>query len=330
MLSAITNARKSIYLEMYIFNNDTEDYNFLQELVKSAQRGVKVVVILDVFGSKILGKDAVAELRDAGVEVLFFSFFFRRTHRKILIIDGVTAFVGGVNIRQRFTFWKDLQVQVSGRIVGSILRSFARMYKECGGKDQLLTSISRSAVLPRAKMWFVERGVGKREHLLREYYEKRIVSARKNITIVTPFLFPPRWLIAHLHQAILRGVVVEILLPEKTDPHFATKINHSFASFLTRLGVQCYFMPSMNHAKAMLIDGREGMIGSQNFDRLSFHWNAEAGVFFHEPEMVRDLVRITEGWKKESTLFNPATAKFHWYDIPLAFLLRVLGLLPLW
>ena len=330
MLEAIVAARESVYLEMYRFDTDTEGFNFTDELAKSARNGVKVIVILDVLGSWTLSKEGIERLKKSGVEVLFYSFFLRRTHRKILIVDGKTAFVGGVNIRGKYTFWKDLQVKVTGKVVESIVRSFARVYHECGGRDVALTSILPRSVLAKTKFWFLERGIGKREHLLRKYYEDRIKNAEKSIVFVTPYLLPPRWLIAHLHQAILRGVIVEILLPYATDHRLANRANWSFAAFLSRLGARCYFMKGMNHAKAILIDSREGMVGSGNLDFLSFNWNIEAGIFFSEPAMVRDLAKIVHGWKSKATLFDQSKAKFHWYDIPMAFLLRLFGFLPLW
>lgn len=330
MLSAIVAARESVYLEMYIFENDTEGYNFLGELENSARRGVRVIVILDVLGSWTLAKEVIEKLRTAGVEVLFYSFFLRRTHRKILIVDKKVAFVGGVNIGRRYAFWKDLQVRVSGRVVEPVVRSFARVYRDCGGKDDILPDIGRRSLIYKTKLWFLERGVGRREYLLRKYYEQRISQAKGSIIIVTPYLLPPRWLLAHLHQAVIRGVSLQILMPKASDHRLANEVNRSFATFFSKLGAKCFFMPGMNHAKTMLIDEREGMIGSQNLDRLSFDWNIEAGIFFSELKMVEDLKKIINGWKNEAVLFDPSKTKFHWYDIPIAFLLRLFGFLPLW
>lgn len=331
MLSAIASARESIYIEMYSFNNDTEGFNFSKELRSATRRGLKVIVVLDILGSHAFRRDAVDQLKVAGVEVLYYSFFLRRTHRKILIVDEKIAFIGGVNIRRRYKFWRDLHIQVSGHVVRPILYSFAKVYAECGGKDELLKSEIKRDTLSKTKLWFIEHGVGRKEHFLRTYYKDRLDSARETIVFVTPYLLPPRWFIARLHQAKLRGVNVEILLPsDVTDHRIANKVNRSYAAFFSKLGVRCFFNKGMNHAKAILIDRKEGMIGSQNLDILSFNWNSEAGVFFHEPDMVADLVKIIEGWKREAVLFKPGQSKFHWYDIPIAFFLRLFGFLPLW
>ncbi len=330
MLAGIKSARKSIYMEMYRFETDTQGYDFVLELKKAAQKGIKVILILDILGSYGLSRETVAELRTAGVEVIFYSFFLRRTHRKILIIDEEKAYIGGVNIKKKYAAWRDLQIMVTGNVVRAILYSFARAYRNCGGTDKAILALSRRSIVYKAKLWFVERGIGKKEHILRTYYKERINHAKSSIILVTPYLLPPRWLIAHLHQAILRGVVVEILLPRSPDHPLANRLNKSYISFLSGLGARCYFSRGMNHAKAMLIDHREGVIGSQNLDHLSFSWNSEAGVFFHEPAMVRDLEGVIHEWKEKSVLFNPEHHKLSWYYIVDAFFLRLFGLLPLW
>src|SRR6185369_17828395 len=167
----------------------------------------------------------------------------------------------------------------------------------------------------------------------RKYYEERLAHARHTIVMVTPYLFPPRWLIARLHQATLRGVRVEILLPQETDHRIVNSTNRSFAAVMTELGAECYYTPTMNHAKAMLVDqghpNAEGIIGSQNLDLFSFNMNIEAGVFFNDPQMVADLAKIIEGWKAEAIMAHRKKSRFKWYDLPVAFFLRIAGLVPL-
>ncbi len=332
MLAGITKAEKSIYLEMYFLEDDVAGNSFLAELQKAADRGLKVIVILDMRSShRLYNSDAISNLRKAGAEILFFSFFLRRLHRKILIIDEKTTFIGGVNIKKDFASWRDLQIRVTGRVVPHIVSSFARTYKECGGKESSLIGKNKQSVFRRAKMWFLERGIGKKTESFKKHYIQRIDHAQSSITIVTPYMLPPRWFIAHLHQALLRGVIVEIMMPVATDHAFANSLNRSYASFLTRLGVRCYFSPgAMNHSKAMLIDGREGLIGSQNMDILSFDFNAEAGIFFNDPKIVKDLSKIIEKWKSGARLSGYGLENLYWFDVVFAFTLRLFGFLPLW
>lgn len=307
MLASITSAKKSIYLEMYIFQNDTIGYDFLSALRRQAEKGLRVIVILDAFGSYALPSADVSRLRNAGAEVLFASFWFRRLHRKVLIIDDTVGFVGGVNISNAFARWKDLQVRVQGKIVHSFIRSFARIYRECGGKNPVLQNAEFMPVLVKARLWLVEHGIGGKRYSLRKHYEKHIDSAEHSLTLVTPYLVPHRWLIARLHQAVLRGVNVEIIAPEHTDHKIIDSINYYYLGLFTKLGAKCFLSREMNHAKAMLVDARAGTVGSHNLDSLSFNWNAEAGVFFENPQMVRELRRIIEVWQKTAIPFSLKT-----------------------
>jgi cardiolipin synthase A/B len=329
MLSAIRSANKSIYLEMYILDDDSKGSEFFNALENASKMGIKVVVILDIVGSYDIWSGAVNRLRETGAEVLFCSFFFKRLHRKVLIIDETIAFIGGVNVGKKYARWKDLQVQVTGTVVESMIQSFVLMYKKCGGKNKFAEVSPKQGPLKRAEMWFVDHGIGRHRQLFRKYYEERLDNAHTSIVLVTPYLFPPRWFIARLHQAMLRGVKVEILLPKFTDYTVINGINRSFATCLVGLGAKCYFADGMNHAKAMLVDNTEGIIGSQNLDMLSFDWNIEAGVFFHDEKMVHDLAQIINTWKAEAIAFNQKQSPFRWYDIPTAFFLRLFGLLPI-
>jgi len=326
MLSAISSAKKSIYLEMYIFQDDTKGYDFLSVLEKKAKEGVHVVLVLDSLGSFGLSSEAVHSLRVSGVEVLFFSYWFRRLHRKILIVDEKVVFLGGVNIGGVYAPWRDLQVRVAGRkMLASSMRSFARVYHECGGKNTtLLSLLGPRPLFRKTKTWFAEHGISGKWIEIRQQYEKHISEAKNSIILVTPYFFPRRWLVARLHEAILRGVMVEIIVPKDTDHGWImNRINYFQLSFFERLGAIGYLSNEMNHAKVLLIDNTVGMVGSGNLDPLSFGWNAEAGVFFARPAMIRDLHKILNEWKEEAVLLTPLTFQPRWYDFLLEILRRI-------
>lgn len=324
MLASIGAARESIYLEMYIFHHDTAGYDFLSELERKAREGVRVVVILDAFGSFGFTSIMVDRLKNVGAEVLFFSYWFRRTHRKILIVDETVAFLGGVNISNYSARWSDLQLRITGkRAVRHILYSFSRVYHECGGKNPALRGRGRPRFFGRARLWFIEHGMEGRRTALKRYYREHIDNAARSVVLVTPYFMPRHWLIAAIHRAIVRGVSVEILVPKITDYKIIDRINHYYFDLFTRLGAICYVGGEMNHAKAMLIDARTGTVGSQNIDAQSFNWNVESGVFFDDPKMVRDLMRIIETWKKGATLYDAKEHTPRWHDKIFAFFLRI-------
>ena len=325
MLEAISGAKQSIYLEMYIFADNTPDHGFFDMLARKAKEGVRVRVIIDALGSNELQPSSVAHAKDAGVELFFFSYWLQHTHKKILVVDEKIAFIGGVNIHRIIKKWNDLQIRVKGPVVRSIIRSFARTYQMCGGTDpRVLAWNNKKTRITRARLWIIEHWQLESRRTVKKYYKHAIRNARKNITIVTPYFAPQRWLVGALHQAMLRGVAVHILLPEYTDLWHMNRINYFYMHRLRSLGATIYLSPEMNHAKAMLIDDEEGMVGSQNIDPLSFQYNMEAGVFFREEAMVKDLKEIIKKWKERSFAFDPSTKKPKWFDYALSPVIRTL------
>lgn len=310
MFQAIESASESVYLEMYIFEDNIQDFDFFELLKEKAREGVRVRVVLDYFGSFGLSKDSISELRMAGVELFFLSYFFHRTHRKILIVDEATAFIGGVNLSQRFKLWNDLVVEIKGqKLMQHIIRSFAKVYKESGGSDPKVISQHKPIILDKTRTWLIEHFPVRKKGSLKRIYKEHMGQAKENITLVTPYFMPKRWFIAALHQAALRGIEVEVLVPKKTDHFLLDRVGSFFMLKLSRLGVKFYLQPKMNHAKVMVIDSREGTVGSNNLDFLSFELNYEVGIFLKEPKAVEELVLITKKWKKDTVIFDPASYK---------------------
>lgn len=325
MLEAISEARESIYLEMYIFVDNTPRHAFFDAITKKAREGVRVKMIIDSFGSSELSREAMEGMRRSGAELILFSRWFRHTHKKLLVVDEKVAFVGGVNIHRVFLKWKDLQIRLEGPIVNSVICSFARTYMMCGGADSSVVRFCerRMRLGERARIWFLEHQPPSGKRLIKKHYRSAISGARKSIVIVTPYLFPRRWMVALLHQAVLRGVEVEMILPRRTDHRLITKTNFFYISSLASTGIKFHIQNEMNHAKVLLVDGREGVVGSQNLDILSFDYGIEAGVCFREKEMVEDLKRIIEEWKADSVPFDPSMYREKWIDFLIAPVIRL-------
>ena len=305
MLQEIRRATKSIYMEMYIFLNDTQTtHDFWGLLIAKAKAGLDVVIIADSFGSASLSNKDIKALRSAGAEFIYFSHWLRHTHRKILIVDDKIAFLGGVNIDEKIRHWHDLQIKLEGRVVKPLLQSFAHAYKKVGGRRDSILKHTRLFLVKKIKSWVTDNFYSTNKiYYLNNYYRTRISSASKSIKIVTPYLLPPRWLLACLDNARLRGVKIDIIIPQDTDIKALNKINYVNACRLSALGINFFLSPSMNHAKVMIIDDAEGIIGSPNMDVVSFNINMEVGVFFSQKDLVNDLCRIFEHWKNEAKYF---------------------------
>lgn len=325
ILNAIDRAQKSIFIEMYIFLDDThQTHDFLGKLKEKARAGLKVVIIADAYGSISLKSVSVTELKAAGVEFIFFSRWLRRTHRKLVIIDEEIAFFGGVNIENKIRQWHDLQIRLRGRLLKPLLRSFAYTYEQCGGKDESILIHSRLPLVKKFKSWVVDTWeFGERQYNLNDYYRRKLMEATASIKIVTPYLLPPRWLLASLDNAVHRGVRVEIIIPDSTDINFLNQINHANAARLAAVGVEFYFTPEMNHAKLMIIDDKEALVGSQNLDILSFNFNLELGVFFEQKQAIADLEKIWQAWRDASRKPNFDSQRLGWHRRLMTAALRI-------
>lgn len=324
MFDAIYSAKKTIYIEMYIFQSNIREYNFFDLLKEKAENGVKIKMVLDSYGSASLHKDEIATLRNAGIELLFLSYFFHRTHRKIIIIDQELAFIGGVNIYEDSSLWNDLVVRVRGKLVQSIIRSFSKVYIECGGKDTDVTEHYQNKPKRKMRDWLVEHFPTKKEFEFKKVYREHISQAKKHVIIVTPYLSPKRWLVSLLHQAYLKGVKVEILIPRDTDSKIVNRLNYFYINKMRNLGITFFLENKMNHAKIMMIDSQEAIVGSQNLDFFSFEMNHEVGIFFQNMEAIGRINRIINEWKKDAKLFEKHDYKKDWIDYIIVPIFRLL------
>jgi cardiolipin synthase len=325
MLESIHRATTSVYLEMYIFLNDTfPTHNFYAALEQKARQGVRVHLIMDAFGSYTIPSKDVSRLRAAGVEILFFSEWWYRTHRKILVVDEKVGFIGGVNIGNAYSNWLDLHMRFEGSIVKSITRSFARTYRKCGGTNPHILGLDHDSPLQKAKLWVFDHIPTSEKNPLSSYYRDHIREAQQKITIVTPYFVPDAWLVKELEKALARGVKVEIVIPDAPDVASSNLAVRFFAQKLVPKGAIFFRTRTMLHAKALLIDDREGIVGSHNIDALSFNRNLEAGVLFTRKDMIRDLGRILDSWKRDATIYDPTHEKPRWYDGIISFLIWLL------
>ena len=331
MYEAIAAATESVYLEMYILKNNMSKYDFYKLLKDKALSGVRVRIILDSWGSMSLGSTAIDTLRESGAELFFFRFLWNGTHRKILIIDEKRAFIGGVNFNQHFASWEDLSMEIRGKMVKYITRSFAKGYAECGGPDPILIAQSRHSIFNKTHSWLVEHFPTRKKFGLNKLYKGYLGKAKTSIILVTPYFFPSLWLVKALRGASERGGRGEILLPPYTYVPFLSILSNRIHGFymrkLSKFGIIFYIRPKMNHSKVMLIDNSEGMVGSQNIDFTSFELNYEIGVLLKEKNIVKKLSEIVETWKMESVLFDPRDKKLHLMDYIVSPLIRLVSLI---
>jgi cardiolipin synthase len=310
---------------MYIFLPDTSPkYNFIETLIKKAESGVKVAIIADKIGSQKMPIAVIKKLRKAGAEFLYASKLLRRTHRKILVVDNHTAFLGGVNIKKSTSKWNDLQIKISGRkLIKSISRTFAYSYKMYGGEKKKILDLYNKSKLTKVKNIILEHNPHENISTISAYYREKIIKAKESITIVTPYLLPPLWLTVLLDKAVKRSVKVEMIIPKKTDLWLINFINKSYVKKMASLGIDVYYYGSMNHAKLMLIDDKELFMGSHNMDIASFKLNSEIGIFIQDKQALSEVKEIVNIWRQDSIKIETKKHKLNYFDF---FLMRFIAL----
>lgn len=317
MFEAISAAEKSIYWETYIFEKDSSSWPFIEKLKEKARQGVEVKLIIDALGSFGFEKKIMEEMRQAGMEVIYFnpvelSFFWRgvrrmleRNHRKILIIDEKVGFIGSVNVEKESFSWFDLHARVEGALVGHLLKSFVHSYLVGGGRLEKIKALLYLPVI-KEKYWrLLWHKPRKNFSSVRNVYLRAIRRAKKSLIIVSPYFLPDKEFLQAFAEARRRGVKIDLIIPKRVDLFFLNYAMRAYWNLFVRIGLKVYLVKKMIHAKAMMVDGHWAMIGSSNFDSQSFYRSHETNLIFTDRSMIADLKKIFHGWKKRSLLFRP-------------------------
>ncbi len=323
MLGAIRNARDHVHLQTYIFQPDRVGRLFVETLLEKAKEGVEVRLLYDPVGSI----DALAfldELARTGVEVSPFNPLNPlkrrwqvnlRNHRKLLLVDGMKAFTGGMNISELhlvehplLTRVKDYHFEIQGPIVGQMQEWFIEDWHYATGRS-LLSERYLPRLEPRGDepARVITSGPdGDYEAFYRLVFAA-ILGARSAVQIVTPYFIPDQGLIAALRLAATRGVDITLLVPGHSDHPIVSLATQSFYEELLRAGVRIYERRApFLHAKVLVVDHRWATIGSANMDVRSFRLNFEANVEIRSPALVAALMDAIEADMKAADMVDLA------------------------
>jgi cardiolipin synthase len=348
MFAAIGGARHRIDLEYFIFENvESDGVHLLDLLLAKRRQGVTVNIIYDDYGSGDTPKDFFDQLKQAGVNLVEFNPINplkakagykpnSRDHRKILVVDGATAIVGGVNLATEYQsnpigksgnsdeqvgqHWRDTDIQISGPAVVQLEALFADHWRAQHGPP--LVEVEQLPPVPGAKGNAVVRFIGSSpEHAVPRYYVALISalrSAEKSITASAAYFVPTKDELNALIDAARRGVDVKLLLPDKSDSGMSIAVGHSHYGKLLRAGVKIYETHGIVlHSKTVAIDGVWSMIGSSNFDHRSVVFNDEVDAVVIGSETADELEAMTAQDRGTASAIDlktwkhrPLTAKF--------------------
>jgi cardiolipin synthase len=318
MIGAIEKAREYVYFSTYIFDGGPLGRRFAAALTAAAERGADVRVLLDGVGEWYSWQRASRAL--LGTRVKFARFLppqlwppsFRvnlRNHRKILVVDGLEAFTGGLNIRDRYLDdvagkrIVDAHFRIAGPVITQIETVFLRDWQFATGDSAPQRPIPQPA--GEALCRVVADGPDSSLERLTTLLTGAIGSARQRIAIMTPYFVPPRELIAPLQAAALAGTDVAVILPARNNlPYVHRATRHMLWELLER-GVHVYYQPGpFVHSKLFYVDDHYAQIGSANFDARSLRLNFELNVEVYDRAVVTGLARHFETIR---ALSNPVT-----------------------
>jgi cardiolipin synthase len=301
MLEAIQAAKQSICLETYILASDTTGDRFKLALVERARAGVKVRIIYDAVGSFGISDAWVDDLRTAGIEVIDFNpiapwrrkfNLSHRDHRKILVVDNVVGFTGGLNIANDYASveeggvgWHDIHCRVTGAIVYDMARLFRRNWIRCGGPTYpAAPRPAASAGSGSSYVRLLENTRRRHRSTFRRAYLHVIRAAARMVRIENAYFLPDRGLRRALTRAAMRGVDVQIIVPGKSDVRVIEWASLFVLRNLARRGIKIWrWRGTMMHAKTVTVDTIYSTIGSYNFDSQSRFNNLEVTVEILDP-----------------------------------------------
>jgi cardiolipin synthase len=301
LLRDIASAQRYINLQYYIIEDDEIGSRVLSALCERARVGVKVRIIYDHVGSFKLKKRTLQRLKDAGIEAYpFFKVAFPpfgtrinwRNHRKLVIIDGVTGYIGGMNIADRyvdggrqFEAWRDLHLRIVGPAVGALQQSFAVDWNFMGQPMLEETAGSAPTTEHPVGMQLVVGGPTSPWFNMALLFQQLISSARQCVYIQTPYFIPSESLLQALQAAALSKIDVRVMLPLRSDSDMLRWASNSFIDECLRAGVKVYlYKKGMLHSKAIIVDNEFATVGSTNFDFRSFEHNFEANMLLYSKE----------------------------------------------
>lgn len=313
IFKGIDEAKDYILVQFYILRDDTVGNELKQRLIAKSKAGVRVYVLYDEIGSGNLNKKFTPELIAAGVLVKPFNstqgaanrFQLNfRNHRKIVVVDGKKAWVGGLNVGDEYLgrdpkvgFWRDTHLKMGGPVVIGVQIAFSEDWQWAAGVPLtgLNHNIQAASSGQSRRMICLPSGPDDPLETCTLFFLNVINSAKTRLWIASPYFVPDEQFISALHLAALRGVDVRIIVPEKSDNKLVELSGWSYVEELERTGIRFYrHQKGFMHQKVMLVDDHICTIGTANFDNRSFRLNFEITIGVDNVDFASQVARMLE------------------------------------
>jgi cardiolipin synthase len=308
IFEAIQGAHDYVLVQFYILHDDDLGRRLKDALIARQREGVRCYLLYDEIGSHDLPESYLNELRAAGVDTQHFNtrkgdanrFQINfRNHRKIVIVDGRTAFVGGHNVGDEYLgkdpkigAWRDTHVKVQGPVVLCVQIAWLEDWNWATGQRPALNWTPTVSNGEDGIAFCLPSGPADDFETCTLFFLHAIASAKKRVWIASPYFVPDEQFISALQLAALRGVDVRILVPEHADNQLVYLSSFTFLPELEKAGVQTWrYQAGFLHEKVILVDDYCG-IGTANFDNRSFRLNFEITLLFSEPSTVQAVEKM--------------------------------------
>ena len=316
-IADIDAAQHSIEMEYYWFDTDKAGTLLQEALIRKAREGVRIQVVIDNLITPMAPEAFYEKIRKAGADIRYVhdfaklcpgqsvaSIFGFRDHRKILVIDGLIAYTGGMNFANEAAYmWMDTQIRVEGPVVEQFRLLFQQGWQLAGGapvapmQQAVAGSVIAQAIGTRSK-----------QSLIEKMYLEVLAGAQEYIYIQTPYFAPPQSIVEALKACAARGVDVCILVPEECDWGFMNAVTRSYFEILPPAGIRMYYHGGIyDHSKIFISDDNLSCCGTVNMDYRSFRTNWENALIFYDRESALHFKRQFLSEVEESVPVTPET-----------------------
>lgn len=326
LLKDLNEAKKSINMCYYILATDSTGMQVIKTLIKKANEGVEVNLLVDSVGSLRSARKEFEKLVMAGGKFAEFFppflgfrlFNFRvnyRNHRKIVVIDNSISYVGGINIRddhmnksKKLYPWVDMHLRIEGGSVIDLQKTFLKdwrySYRNADFNTNYLNRFFEfnNKDVGSSGVQIVSSGPDENIQYIRNGMIKMITLARKSIVLVTPYFVPDETFMDSLKIALVSGVAVKIFIPALPDKKIVYYSSLSYLKELVSLGAKLYLKSGFLHSKCLIVDSEMVTIGSCNADVRSFQLNFETNAFIYDKQFTENVVKIIDKYTIDSVV----------------------------
>ena len=331
LLQAISRARHHIHIDIYIFDNDALGRLIADTLIDKSRQGVEIRIIYDDVACWKVKNAFFERMRNAGIDIhpfmpvkfpAFTSKANYRNHRKLIIIDGREAFIGGMNFATRYVKgtgrqpWRDTMLHVTGGAVYGIQRAFLIDWYFVDRtllSDRLYYPPVNPAINNNCLQQVVTSGPITEWPDIMQGYVRILLEARRYVYMETPYFLPTEPVLFAMRTAALAGVDVRLMIPRHSDSHIVEWASFSYLLEIIEAGVKVYLYESgFNHSKFLVSDDSISTCGSTNIDFRSFEHNFESSIFFYDEGMVLRMKKVFLNDQTQCRTFNEVYQGYHY------------------